>query len=274
MGKHGVTYFNASDEMIDRMIAVKGDRKPFGNVQSAGFANFNSELADIAERADREGLRLTGLWGMSELQALAARRDPQDNVSARKIPGGKLISPSGKVRVRDLESGELLGVGGAGELEIAGPSQMVEYYLNPAATAEAVTEDGFIRTGDLGKLEPDGGFEFLSRMGDVLRLGGFLVAPAEIEAEVQSHQTVESVQVVGAASAAGNKAVAFVIPAEGCAVDEAAIQAHCARNLARFKVPVRVIPIETFPVTESANGIKIQRGKLRMMAEEIIRGLF
>ena len=274
MGKHGVTYFNASDEMIDRMIAVKGDRKPFGNVQSAGFANFNSELADIAERADREGLRLTGLWGMSELQALAARRDPQDNVSARKIPGGKLISPSGKVRVRDLESGELLGVGGAGELEIAGPSQMVEYYLNPAATAEAVTEDGFIRTGDLGKLEPDGGFEFLSRMGDVLRLGGFLVAPAEIEAEVQSHQTVESVQVVGAASAAGNKAVAFVIPAEGCAVDEVAIQAHCARNLARFKVPVRVIPIETFPVTESANGIKIQRGKLRMMAEEIIRGLF
>lgn len=271
MDRHGVTYFNASDEMIDRMIAVKGDRKPFRKVQSAGFANFNSELADIAERADAEGLKLTGLWGMSELQALAARRDPQDEVAARKVPGGKLISPHGQVRVRDPESGVLLGVGEAGELEITGPSRMVEYYQNPEATAEAVTEDGFIRTGDLGMLEPDGGFEFLSRMGDVLRLGGFLVAPAEIEAEVQSHQTVESVQVVGAGSVDGNKAVAFVIAAEGCAVDEASIQAHCAQHLARFKVPARVIPVDAFPVTESANGIKIQRGKLRAMAEELLR---
>ena len=271
MERHGVTYFNGSDEMIDRMITVKGDRKPFRKVQSAGFANFNSELADIAERADAEGLKLTGLWGMSELQALAARRDPLDDVSARKVPGGKLISPRGQVQVRDPESGKLLGVGEAGELEIAGPSQMLEYYLNPEATAEAVTEDGFIRTGDLGMLEPDGGFEFLSRMGDVLRLGGFLVAPAEIEAEVQSHQSVESVQVIGAGSAAGNKAVAFVIPAEGSAIDEAAILAHCAQQLARFKVPARVIPVDAFPVTESANGIKIQRGKLRTMAEEILR---
>ena len=148
---------------------------------------------------------------------------------------------------------------------------MLEYYENPEATAEAVTEDGFIRTGDLGVLEPDGGFEFLSRMGDVLRLGGFLVAPAEIEAEIQSDRTVESVQVVGAGSISGNRAVAFVIPAEGCAVDEAAIQARCAQQLAKFKVPARVIPIDAFPVTESANGIKIQRGKLRTMAEEVLR---
>lgn len=173
--------------------------------------------------------------------------------------------------MRDPESGALLGVGEAGELEIAGPSRMIEYYENPEATAEAVTEDGFIRTGDLGVLEPDGGFEFLSRMGDVLRLGGFLVAPAEIEAEIQSHPTVESVQVVGAGSASGNRAVAFVVPAPGCAVEEAAVQAHCAQQLAKYKVPARVVPVDAFPVTESANGIKIQRGKLRAMAEDLLR---
>lgn len=271
MEKYGVTYFNASDEMIDRMIGVKGNRKPFRKVESAGFANFNSELADIAERADLEGLKVTGLWGMSELQALAARRDPLDDVTVRKLPGGKLISPSAQVRVRDPESGNLLDIGKAGELEITGPSRMLEYFLNPEATKETVTKDGFIRTGDLGMLEPDGSFEFLSRMGDVLRLGGFLVAPAEIEAEVQTHQAVESVQVVGVGGAAGNRAVAFVIPVEGCAVDETMIQEHCAQQLARFKVPVRVIPIDAFPVTESANGIKIQRGRLRDMAEEILR---
>lgn len=271
MEAHGVTYFNASDDMIDRMLSVAGDRKPFRKVQSAGFANFNTELADIAERADAAGLRLTGLYGMSELQALAARRDPQADLEIRKMPGGRLVSPTAQVRVRDPESGALLGAGETGELEISGPSRMLEYFENPDATAEAIAEDGFVRTGDLGRLEPDNSFEFLSRMGDVLRLGGFLVAPAEIEAEIQSHQSVESVQVVGAGSAAGNRAVAFVVPSGDGAVDEAAIQAHCARQLAKFKVPARVIPIDAFPVTESANGVKIQRNKLRAMAEEILK---
>ena len=271
MAGHNVTYFNGSDDMIDRMLAVARDRKPFRHVQSAGYGMFNSELADIVGRADAAGLTLTGLWGMSELQALVAWRDPKASAEIRAKPGGALVSPTAQVRVRDPESGKLLGVGEAGELEVTGPSRMLEYYENPEATAEAVTEDGFIRTGDLGVLEPDGGFEFLSRMGDVLRLGGFLVAPAEIEAEIQSDRTVESVQVVGAGSISGNRAVAFVIPAEGCAVDEAAIQARCAQQLAKFKVPARVIPIDAFPVTESANGIKIQRGKLRTMAEEVLR---
>ena len=271
MAGHSVTYFNGSDDMVDRMLAITGDRKPFRQIQSAGYGIFNSELADIVDRADAAGLTLTGLWGMSELQALVAWRDPKASAKTRAKAGGDLVSPTAQVRVRDPDSGALLGVGEAGELEITGPSRMLEYYENPESTADAVTEDGFIRTGDLGRLEAEGGFEFLSRMGDVLRLGGFLVAPAEIEAEVQSHQTVESVQVVGAGSAAGNRAVAFVVPIEGSTVDETAIQAHCARQLAKFKVPARVISIDAFPVTESANGIKIQRGKLRTMAEEILR---
>ncbi len=269
---HGVTYFNGSDDMIDRMLAVMGNRKPFRQVRSAGYAVFNSELGNIVKRADAVGLTLTGLWGMSELQALAARRDPEASAETRATPGGSLISPTAQVRVRDPESGTLLGVGDAGELEIMGPSRMLEYYGEPAATAAGVTEDGFIRTGDLGALESDGGFTFLSRMGDVLRLGGFLVSPAEIEAQVQAHPSVESVQVVAAGSAAGNRAVAFVITGGDGAFEEASVQAYCAERLAKYKVPARVVAIDAFPVTESANGIKIQRAKLRDMAEELLRG--
>lgn len=268
---HTVSYFNGSDDMVDRMLSASGNRKPFRAVRSAGYAVFNSELADIVDRADAAGLTLTGLWGMSELQALAARRDPAASAEVRATPGGTLVSPEAQVRVRDPDSGSLLGVGEAGELEINGPSRMLEYYDNPEATAEALTEDGFVRTGDLGMVEPDGAFTFLSRMGDVLRLGGFLVSPAEIEAEIQSHPSVESVQVVGAGSAAGNRAVAFVVPEPGSAFDEAAVQAYCAQRLAKYKVPARVIPVDAFPVTDSANGIKIQRTKLRDMAEEMLR---
>lgn len=268
---HKVTYFNGSDDMIDRMLAVMGKRKPFRQVRSAGYAVFNSELVDIVERADTVGLPLTGLWGMSELQALAARRDPEASAESRATPGGILTSPVAQVRTRDPESGALLNVGEPGELEITGPSQMLEYFEDPAATQAAITADGFVRTGDLGALEPEGGFTFLSRMGDVLRLGGFLVSPAEIEAEIQAHPSVESVQVVEAGSAAGNRAVAFVIPKDCGGFEESMIQAHCADRLAKYKVPARVMPIDAFPVTESANGIKIQRGKLRTMAEDLLK---
>jgi fatty-acyl-CoA synthase len=191
-------------------------------------------------------------------------------VEARATPGGVLISPAAKIRARDPDSGALLGPGEAGELEISGPSRMLEYYGDAAATRAAFTEDGFLRTGDLGKVEADGGFEFMARMGDVLRLGGFLVSPAEIEAQIQAHPMVESVQVVAAGSASGNRAVAFVTVDKAIAFDEAAIQAHCARQLAKFKVPARVVAVDEFPVTESANGIKIQRAKLREMAEALL----
>ncbi len=79
--------------------------------------------------------------------------------------------------------------------------------------------------------EPDGGFEFRARLGDVLRLGGFLVSPAEIEDTVQAAPGIAGAQVVAVASAAGTRAVAFVTLEPGAALDEAALTQHCA---ARF----------------------------------------
>lgn len=267
MTRHKVTYFNASDEMVDRLLRAADSPAPFAHVRSVGYATFNPALDDIVARADARGLTLTAMWGMSELQAMAARRAPADSAERRATPGGRLISPAGQVRVRDPESGALLAAGAVGALEIAAPSRMLGYYNDPEATRAAVCEDGFIRTGDLGRLEADGAFTFVSRMGDALRLGGFLVGPAEIEAEIQSHDSVENVQVV----AAGNRAVAFVILAAGGALDEAAIQAHCARRLAKYKVPARVVALDAFPTTDSANGEKIQRARLRDMADELFQ---
>jgi len=147
---------------------------------------------------------------------------------------------------------------------------MSEYYGDPGSTAKALTEDGFVRTGDLAQMERGGSFEYLTRMGDVLRLGGFLVSPAEIEAEVQAHPAVGGVQVVSAPFGGADRAIAFVVPEAGVEVDEGAVQAHCAGRLAKYKVPAKVVSLEAFPVTESANGIKIQRTKLREMALALV----
>jgi len=70
----------------------------------------------------------------------------------------------------------------------------------------------------------------------------------------------------------GTQAVAFVIPTALSTYSESELQAHCAAGLAKFKVPARIFAVEAFPVTESANGVKVQRGKLRELAQSMIAG--
>jgi fatty-acyl-CoA synthase len=144
---------------------------------------------------------------------------------------------------------------------------MVGYYNDEAATRAAFTDDGFLRTGDLGYSTEEGGFVFLARFGDALRLSGFLVSPAEIEDVLQTHPSVAGAQVVGVETSGGTKAFAFVTLAPGATLDEQALLAHCAGRIARFKVPVCVRAIDAFPVTPGANATKIQKAKLRELAQ-------
>jgi fatty-acyl-CoA synthase len=241
-------------------------------LRACGFAAFNPSLGDVVAEGDRHCVALHGLYGMSEIQALFARRPPELPAVERALAGGVPVAATAEVRVRDPDSGRLLGHGQNGELEIKGPSLMSGYFEDRAATAAATTGDGFFRTGDLGTTSADGSFVFLTRMGDVLRLGGYLVAPAEIEAHLAAHPGVAEAQVVGVDTATGPRAAAFVIPTAGMAVDVDGLQAHCAGGLAKFKVPAAIYPIDAFPVTPSPNGEKIQRGKLRAMAQKQIAG--
>ena len=140
----------------------------------------------------------------------------------RKLGGGAPVSPLAHVRVRDPETGELLGPGQPGALEMAGPSLMVGYYGNEQATASAMTADGYVRTGDLGQLDGRGGFTFLSRMGDVLRLSGFLVNPLEIEMHIQKVPGISGCQTVAVPRPEGVRAIAFVTLEPGAVLDEAA----------------------------------------------------
>src|SRR5260370_31713378 len=133
---------------------------------------------------------------MREVEALYARQPLNALMARRKRGGGIPTSPLGHVRVRDPETGELLGPGQPGALECAGPSLMVGYYGNEAATAQAMTADGYVRTADLADPDGRGGFTFLSRMGDVLRLSGFLVNPPEIETPIPKPPALPDCQTI------------------------------------------------------------------------------
>jgi fatty-acyl-CoA synthase len=266
--RHRPTTLFGSDDLFARLLDAVPGEHPFPSVKWAGYAAFNASLDHIAESAERRGLRLCGLYGMSEVQALYAMQPVDSEVARRRKSGGIPTSPLAHVRVRDPESGDLLGVGQPGALECAGPSLMAGYYGNDAATAETVTTDGYVRTGDLAELDGHGGFTFLSRMGDVLRLSGFLVNPLEIETHLQKLPGIAGCQAIAVPRPDGVRAVAFVTLAPGAALDEDAAIAHCRRGLANYKVPMRVFAIDDFPRTPSPNGFKIQRARLRDMAME------
>jgi fatty-acyl-CoA synthase len=270
--RHAVTHTHATDDMIQQMLAAVSEPQPFPSVHFFGYAAFFPGLADLPMRAEARGLRLVGLFGMSEVQALMARQSEAAPLAERRLAGGKPVAADARVRARDPESGEVLPHGTAGELEFDVPSLMVGYFENDKANRSAFTDDGWFRSSDLGYTTADGRFVFVARLGDALRLSGFLVSPAEIEDVLQQHASVQAAQVVGVDTAAGVKPVAFVIPKAGAAFDEQALIAHCAARIARFKVPLRVCALETFPVTPGANATKIQKAKLRELAQDLLQG--
>ena len=260
-----ITHTFGSDEMFRRMLALTDAPRPFPHAEVFGFAAFQPGWRDFAAQAETRGLPLYGLYGSSELQALFSIGRKDAPFADRIEPGGWPMSPEAIVRVRDSETGELAKPGELGEIEIKAASRFLFYFNNPQATADAFAPDGFFRTGDLGRLRADGSFIYETRAGDAMRLGGFLVAPGEIEDELKACTGVDDAQVVEIDLKGQARCVAFVI-ADAAARKDQPLLAHLRERLAAYKVPARIFFVDDFPVTESANGVKVQRGRLRAMA--------
>jgi fatty-acyl-CoA synthase len=197
--------------------------------------------------------------------ALLARWPSALAVGERARAGGIAVGPELEVRVIDPDSGTERAIGQDGELCFRGPAVLACYLGDPAATDAALAPDGWFRSGDLGRLTRDGGFEYLARLGDSLRLRGFLVDPAEIERIIELHPAVDVAQVVGVErDAVGHVAVAFVRVVEPLTVD--ALRTHCASRIAAFKVPAAFVFVEEFPTVAGPNGVKIRKRELRDLA--------
>ena len=272
IGQYTVTHTNGTDDMFARLLEARAAEMPFPSLRWAGFAAFNMAAEPLVAAAEARGVRLAGLYGTSELQALYARQPVDAPIARRALAGGIPTSTEARMRARDPESGRLLGLGEAGELELAGPSRMAGYFADAEATLRALTADGFVRTGDLGYATEDDGFVFQARMGDAIRLGGFLVNPIEIESCIQEHPGVVAAQVVAVPHEGRSRAVAFVRLAPGARLDAAAVAMFCGQRMARFKTPERFVAIDEFPIATGPNGVKIQRGVLRDMASRLLSG--
>jgi fatty-acyl-CoA synthase len=171
-----------------------------------------------------------------------------------------------ELRIVDDASGEVLGPGAAGELQVRGWAVMKAYYKKPAETAAAFTEDGWFRTGDAAMWLPDGCLRFLGRYKDMLKVGGENVDPMETEGLLLEHSAVQQVAVVGLPDERlGEVAVAYVERKVGAALDAEEVMGHCRGKIASFKLPRHVVFVDAFPMTESG---KIRKAELREDAKK------
>jgi len=268
--EHGVTHMIGMEAMYERMVAARPEPHPFPKLAPAPSFGSNPPLEPYRALARERGLPICAVYGMSEVCALFSFQPMELEESERLIGGGAPVHPETEVRVADPETDAVLETGAEGEIQIKSPTQLLEYADNPEATAAAFTADGFFKTGDLGRMRADGTFVYLARMGDVLRLAGFLTNPMDIEKELETDPAILEAQVVQTRVGARDRAFAFVLLTGDAPFDEARALRRCRERLADYKAPLRVVPLDAFPVTESANAIKVRKTDLRKMAETIL----
>jgi len=145
-----------------------------------------------------------------------------------------------EVRIAGPDGGEAKP-GDPGEILLRGPNLMLGYLDDPAATAEAIDSDGWLHTGDIGRLDDCGYLTITDRLKDMYICGGFNVYPAEVEQVLARLDGVAESAVIGVPDARlGEVGRAYVVPRPGHTLDEAAVLAFCRERLANYKVPRQV----------------------------------
>jgi acyl-CoA synthetase (AMP-forming)/AMP-acid ligase II len=170
--------------------------------------------------------------------------------------------PGVEVKVVD-DDGVQLDTGEPGEILVRGFNVMKEYFANPEATREAIDDEGWLRTGDIGFVGEDANIRITDRKKDMYISGGFNVYPAEVEGLILRHPAVAQVAVVGLPDERlGEVGLAVVVPRSGPAsdFDEAEFLEWCRTNMANYKVPRRVRLVDALPLNPSG---KVMKFKLR-----------
>jgi acyl-CoA synthetase (AMP-forming)/AMP-acid ligase II len=200
-----------------------------------------------AELSGALGCEVAHGYGLTEGGGFVTIQPPQEH--SRK-PGsvGRAVAPFEPVRVlvpgtdRDCKSGEV------GELLIKGPSCTAGYVGDEEETA-ATLLDGWVRTGDLARVDTDGDVWISGRLKDQINRGGLKIGAREVEAVIETLDGVQGVGVVGVPDPVLEERVAAVIEAEPGAITAEDVQAACAKVLADHKVPERILIVQEMPRT-------------------------
>lgn len=219
------------------------------NFMLSGAAPLGGDVAEAA--ASRLGAEVTQGYGMTEASPVSHFTAPGRNRSGSV---GQL-APGTEARIVDPETGKDAD---EGELWVRGPQVMLGYHNNPEATARTLSPQGWLHTGDLGRIGADGYFTILDRVKELIKVSGFQVAPAEVEAALLAHPDVADAAVTAIPDdQSGERPKAHIVPKPGTNLTADSIDSFLAARLAPYKRPTVVVFVETIP--KSASGKILRR---------------
>jgi acyl-CoA synthetase (AMP-forming)/AMP-acid ligase II len=259
--KYGVTWLHIAPPIVLALATapqVEGRDLSKLKLVISGAAPLDAELSGRAEA--RIGVPIRQGYGMTELSPVSHK---SRLARVEETPPGSVgaLIPNTEARLVDPGTGKDVAEGEEGELWIRGPQVMRGYLNNPQATAETMVEDGWLRTGDIGRIDPEGFTFIVDRLKELIKYKGHQVPPAELEAVLVSHPKVKDAGVIGVPMDDGGEAPkACVVTEDGLDPDE--LMAYVAERVAPYKRIREVEFVDEIP--KSASG-KILR---RMLREE------
>ncbi len=259
LAEDGVTVFQGVPQMYARLMALaklRGADLPVPQLRylSAGGAPLDLDLKARVEAMWHRPLH--NGYGLTESSPTVSTTEI-DRPAADDSSGPPL--PDVEVRIADAE-GAALPAGEVGEIWARGRLVMKGYYRDPAQTAAMITPEGWLKSGDLGRLTDDGQLYVVGRLKELIIRSGFNVYPPEVEAVVASHPDVAIAAVLGRPVAGNEEVVAFVQPVPRHSVDVAALRGYVEPQLAPYKRPSDYIGMAELPATSTG---KLLKAKLR-----------
>ncbi|MFC0252863.1 class I adenylate-forming enzyme family protein [Massilia consociata] len=261
----GATLFEGVPTMYMSLLDVPQlKRYKLGSLQRCTVGGQTMPTAKIEQVEQAFGCPLIELWGMTELAGPATT---QTLYGPRKRGSIGIPLPHVQARINVMPNCFASTLHpGIGELMIRGGLTMMGYYNNEDATAEVLTEDGWLRTGDLGHMDEDGFIFLIDRAKDLIVTDGCHIYPAEIERVIAGHPAVAMVAVGTVKDAEkGELAKAYIVLAKGRTASEAEIIAYCQARLARDRLPRLVQFMADLPKTSTG---KIMRRALEEAARQ------
>ena len=263
--KYGVTVANMVPAVIQFVLGVPAaNHTDFSSLRTVIYAS--APITDSVLVAGLEAFACEFIqgYGLTETTALITElagpeHDPRNRPHLLRSCGKPY--PWVEIRIVDPSTGEDMPQGEVGELWTRSGHNMKGYWNNPTATAQTVTADGWLKTGDAGYVDADG-FVFLhDRMKDMIVTGGENVYPAEVENILMNHPGVGEVAVIGVPDERWGEAVkAVVVKAPGADLTEAGLIAFARESLAGYKLPKSVDYVDTLPRNPMG---KVLKRKLR-----------
>jgi fatty-acyl-CoA synthase len=204
------------------------------------------------------GAGFSTLYGQTEHCPVITQHHLDDRIDDICNTAGQPVAQT-EVSIRSVDDNSAVAVGEVGEICARGPCVMLKYNDNPKATAETVDVEGWLHTGDLGRMDARGYVTVTGRVKEMIIRGGENHFPAEIENCLLEHASVAEVAVVGLPDEKWGEVIGAFIRGTG-PLDKAALHAHCRANMSPQKTPNVWVQVEDFPLTGSG---KIQKFVLR-----------